>query len=93
MKSIIVLLLLLLFFVSGMLFGVERERTDVPLPEGEIINEDYAVEQVAVTPVNTEYQEAPAHFTQKMASFIEGIVKVFYEIVVQLLYQIVQLFY
>lgn len=93
MKSIIVLLLLLLFFVSGMLFGVERDRADVPVPEAEIINGTQAVEQVAVTPVNTDFQESPAHFTQKMASFIEGIVKVFYEIVVQLLYQVVQLFY
>ncbi|WP_404453071.1 hypothetical protein LG329_02830 [Virgibacillus necropolis] len=104
MKSIVVLLLLVLFFVSGMLFGVEHDRTEFTLPNVETIDEEEPNVQpeadIQGSPVNekvtvdsSEYKEAPVHFTQKMASFIEGIVKGFYGIIVQLLYQVVQLFY
>lgn len=105
MKSIVVLLLLLLFFVSGMLFGLERDQTEFTVPnvetidineanvqEGEVITQGTpVVENIAAN--SSEYKQAPVHFTQKMASFVEGIVKGFYEIIVQLLYQVVQLFY
>jgi uncharacterized protein YxeA len=104
MKSIIVLLLLVLFFVSGMLFGVERERAESSLPKVESIDVQNSQVKTDRTdrqpPVsnnvvtnNGEYKQAPVHFTQKMASFIEGIVKGFYGIIVQVLYQITQLFY
>ncbi|ASK63140.1 hypothetical protein CFK37_13765 [Virgibacillus phasianinus] len=101
MKSIVVLLLLVLFFVSGMLFGVEhdRDQAKLPTPQVETIDGNEGSEQqeeiikVTSEPENGEYKQAPVYFTQKMASFFEGIVKGFYEIIVQLLYQIVQLFY
>ncbi|ASN05178.1 hypothetical protein [Virgibacillus necropolis] len=96
MKSIVILLLLLLFFVSGMLFGVERDQLEFTSPKVETIDVNKVSEsQETISPLseNNEYKQAPDHFTQKMASFIEGIVKGFYEIIVQLLYQVVQLFY
>lgn len=96
MKSIVILLLLLLFFVSGMLFGVERERTEFTQPEAEtLVVNDPARQQMTDLPTiqNEEFKQAPDHLTQKMASFIGDIVKGFYEVVVQLLYQVVQLFY
>lgn len=107
MKSIVILLLLLLFFVSGMMFGVDRDHSQNTSPEVQTIdvNESEIQQEQAETVVKTsagkdnigsengEYKQAPTHFTQKMASFIEGIVKGFYEVIIQLLYQVVQLFY
>lgn len=105
MKSIVILLLLLLFFMSGMMFGADR--TEEASPEVSPVNpieakETETVQSVAIqtstvqnnqSPADVEYKSASTHFTQKMASFIEGIVKGFYEIIVQLLYQVAQLFY
>lgn len=89
--------------MSGMMFGADR--TENAAPEFNPIKADEVeVEQASAVvqtqtvkedqgTANAEYKSASTHFTQKMASFIEGIVTGFYEIIVQLLYQVVQLFY
>ncbi|SET61757.1 hypothetical protein SAMN05216389_11747 [Oceanobacillus limi] len=46
-----------------------------------------------ITTDSIQRVEQPVNFTQKTASFLEGAVKVFYEGLVQILYQISQLFY
>ncbi|MFZ3576486.1 hypothetical protein [Virgibacillus sp. DJP39] len=106
MKSIIVLLLLILFFLSGMLFGVERDRAEIAPPkvetanvdkgtaasQGETIIQTSEVDKHVIAE-SSEYKQTSTHFTQKTASFFESIVKGFYEVVVQMIYQIVQLFY
>lgn len=105
MKSIVILLLLLVFFMSGMMFGVERDHTEYTSPEVSSVGVNEADSQNAnVMQTSAEIeggrfetseykQTTSSHFTQKMASFIGGIVKGFYEIIVQVLYQIAQLFY
>lgn len=104
MKSIVILLLLLLFFMSGMMFGANR--TENTSPEGyankpEVEQVDAVVETSTVkvnqAPDRIEKvayrSDSSSHFTQDAASFIGGIVTGFYEVVVQMLYQVVQLFY
>lgn len=83
-----------------MLFGLEGNTPEYTSPEVKTIHVDKETKQQAEVTTqgppaieNKEYKQAPVHFTQKMASFIEGIVKGFYEIIVQMLYQVVQLFY
>lgn len=91
--------------MSGMMFGADRDRPEYTAPEirsVDVIETDRENVEVVKTSTGNESvvtekaeykQDTSTHFTQKMASFIEGIVKGFYEIIVQLLYQIVQLFY
>ncbi|MUK87073.1 hypothetical protein GMD78_01475 [Ornithinibacillus sp. L9] len=71
--------------------SIEVEVGDEPeeqKPEELVEN---VVEEVDTTYVMN--MEEPVNFTQKTASFLEAGVKVFYDAVVHILYQISQLFY
>lgn len=97
MRSIIILLLFAVFFLSGMVFGIDKNnRSDIEgineqaveeieLEEIETVDEDITYEQAAVI-------TGKEHTVQKVASLLEKAVRAFYELVVQLMYQFTKLF-
>lgn len=97
-RSVIYLLLLIIVFLSGMLLGIDRE--------GEIISDEMMRQDITSPPAQvtatSDQEEIPnyvldidtnPHFTQKMASFLETGIKAFYEIIVEILYQISRMFF
>ncbi|WP_163970053.1 hypothetical protein [Oceanobacillus halotolerans] len=107
-RSFIVILLLAVFFLSGMVFGMGQENQYAEENQEEIIppyeqesqaisDEQQLVEQPTKEDVTNTVGaievEEPTHFTQKMATFLETAVKGFYEAIVQIMYQVSQLFF
>ncbi|MCF3941819.1 hypothetical protein [Oceanobacillus alkalisoli] len=106
MRVIIILLLFAVFFLGGTLYGVNQERNtyedqpresakvaeEEPIIETEerqtvgVGNEYDPIEETTLTPTDS----TPAY---KAASALETIVSFFYEIVVEVLYQVSRLFY
>lgn len=106
-RSFIVILLLAVFFLSGTLYGMDHskgvEDEDV-LPSMEASDNQRESAETMSETVELEEQEkieqtrlaqasGPQHFTEKMANFLETAVKGFYEVVVEILYQISALFF
>ncbi|MBP1968719.1 hypothetical protein J2Z83_000813 [Virgibacillus natechei] len=105
-RSFIVILLLAVFFLTGMMYGMDRgniastdglvDQTESNEPErnqGEIVEME-PIEEKELEPSTEGINiEEPNHFTQRAASFLEAGVKGFYEVVVQVLYQVSQLFF
>ncbi|MFD1038536.1 hypothetical protein ACFQ3N_09040 [Virgibacillus byunsanensis] len=105
-RSIIVLLLVAVFFLTGMVLGIDKGQNSAStVVEDEvkttIQDQDLeSVEKVTNKDVlepevnnNIMNIQEPVHFTQKMANFLETLVKGFYDIVVEIVYQIAQLFF
>ncbi|MFB4166529.1 hypothetical protein [Virgibacillus sp. JSM 102003] len=100
MRSLVVLLLLALFFLVGIVVGLDRgenENNPIQNTENTITQEKADEKQVVAVEKTTSEDimkaEAPEHFTQKTATFLEASVQGFYEIVVEVIYQIVQVFF
>ncbi|HLR66506.1 hypothetical protein [Virgibacillus alimentarius] len=107
-RSFIVFLMLIVVFLAGMLFGIDRGQiaskpveTDTErivnheeekMDEGEIIEKERILQIEEADETTTADVEPDNHLTQKTASVLEAGVKGFYEIIVQILYQISQLF-
>lgn len=100
-RSFVVLLLFVVVFLSGMLIGIDRENQEViPDPQTEssppeIATDHKELESIPREQVNYEQVskiEGPEQTTQKMAFFLEAGVKGFYEMIVEVLYQISSLF-
>ncbi|MFD1850225.1 hypothetical protein [Oceanobacillus bengalensis] len=104
-RSIIVLLLFVVFFLSGTLYGMSQDnRTEtaadhkseetifVPEKTTDIEREEETIVSKSIDEdvMDTDHNE---HLTQKTASFLETSVQGFYEVVVQILYQISNLFF
>lgn len=101
MRSFIILLLLIVVFLAGMLIGIEREesiRSNHISPE---LNEVEQIDQIVHWEAYEEQSiieeqmlniEGPEHTTQKLATFLESGVKGFYEIIVDVLFELSSLF-
>lgn len=103
-RSLFVCMLLIIVFFSGMLVGIDREKgavgsslpvatsshdiQDVQMTKGDIIDEYDEQEKIDQMLQIEESKQS----TQKMAFFLEAAVKGFYEIIVEILYQISSLF-
>ncbi|WP_121615065.1 hypothetical protein [Virgibacillus halodenitrificans] len=108
-RSIIVLLLFAIFFLTGTLYGMDHAQPMEGEGEREIQNnavetkktkkehEANTQEVIYQNPkaVSTEQVDVaePVSFVQKAAAFLEAVVKGFYEVLVQLLYQVSKLFF
>lgn len=102
-----VILLIAVFFLIGMLFGINKDNTeqqiassmfqeDLPEEKRFSENSDEIQDISEMSEVNDEdimETSVPLTITQKTASVIEMGVKGFYEIVVGILYQVAQLFF
>jgi len=105
LRSFIVFLMLIVVFLGGMLVGIDRGQIVVNHDDKQEVdisaeqNENKQTEdkkRIVKVEENDEYltdSDEPMHLTQKTASLLEAGVKGFYEVVVQILYQISQLFY
>ncbi|MFD1363002.1 hypothetical protein [Lentibacillus salinarum] len=98
MRTLVVLLSLGLVFLTGMVIGMDQENG----PNASDVNTGETIEQTEEKQVIIEQQppneepempESPEHFTQKTAAFLESGVKGFYELVVGVTYQLVQVFF
>lgn len=93
------LLMFIVVFLSGMLFGMDREHAQVD--RFETSHSENKEEQTKIASNQDDIiivdqsadMETPVHFTQKTASFLETGVKGFYEVVVEILYQISTFFF
>lgn|SRR5690625_1389853 len=101
MRSFIVLLLLIVVFLVGMLIGIEREggmhANNNLLESSEIEQVDKstnweAYEEQFILEEEMLEVEASEHTTQKVAAFLEAGVKGFYEIIVEVLFEISSFF-
>lgn len=99
-RSFIVILLLAVFFLTGMLYGMDNNDIAINDESGQSGSPDQAVvieEEVetieSTSSIDVMDRQEPVHFIQKAASFLEAGVKGFYEVVVQILYQVSQLFF
>lgn len=99
-RSFIVILLLAVFFLTGMLYGMDNNDIAIKEESGQseeldqtVGLEEEQVETVETSSIDVMERAEPVHFVQKAASFLEAGVKGFYEVVVQILYQVSQLFF
>ncbi|MEC5422200.1 hypothetical protein QGM71_01665 [Virgibacillus sp. C22-A2] len=98
-RSFVVLLLLAVFFLTGVLYGMDRGEIslhDEATKEVELVeSQELASTQMVLVEqeLDNHNMEEAEHFTQKTASFLEAGVKGFYEVIVQILYQVSQLFF
>ncbi|HLR41027.1 MAG TPA: hypothetical protein VK091_05080 [Virgibacillus sp.] len=105
LRSFIVFLMLIVVFLGGMLVGIDRgqiavnhddkQEVEISAEQNENMQKKDS-ERIVEVEKNDEYltdSDEPMHLTQKTASLLEAGVKGFYEVVVQMLYQISQLFY
>lgn len=106
-RAFVVLLLLAVFFLSGTLYGMDRgdvAANDEAVSSVETSGQQEKSSEAAIKTndadkINNMEQislaeaNKPVHFTEKIASFLEGAVKGFYEVVVEILYQISALFF
>lgn len=107
LRGLVVLLLLAVFFMSGMLMGIDRGQSGQGIASVEMSDdggdfakeksakendENVVIEERVINEAVTDAEE-PVHFTQEIAAFAEMLVKGFYEAVVAVIYQAVQLFY
>lgn len=98
MRSILVLLLLAVFFLTGLVLGVDRGQDNGLANENTVSKEK--VENVKVAQVSRQTKnedvmkaEPPPNLTQQAASFMESSVKGFYNLVVELIYGFVHVFF
>lgn len=101
-RSFVVLLLLIVVFLTGMLIGIDREQNTYIKNVPAEFNVSESTEHIAHWDVEDEEQfiveeqtlntKQPEQATQKVASFLEAGVKGFYEIIVEVLYQVSSLF-
>lgn len=100
-RFFIFLLLIMIVFLAGIITGIDREKNamsnkiqeetvEMTSNHMEFIDDEEisVVDQSEIQRTNTK-----VHSTQKVASFLESGVKRFYEIVVDVLYQISSLFF
>lgn len=107
MKILVTLLMMAVIFLSGIVFGMNRDTISQP-PVNELSAEQETVEvkeevkeevAIAVPPAaDMEMQpdlagDSPAFHTQKAASVLGAAVKGFFEIIMQFMYQTAQLFF
>jgi len=105
-RLMVYFLLLVIIFLAGMLIGIDQERNapkdkddrlQIASVQSEKIssaNEKKNKEELSDAQQSdyVEDMEENLHFTQKVASFLEKGVKIFYELIVNLLYEISRLF-
>lgn len=100
MRTLVVLLSLVVFFLTGLITGMDRTHqendretyTAEEVSDTETIEEETVVIEQEATPNNTEPAGA-LHLTQKAAGFLESAVTGFFELVVNMAYQLAEVFF
>lgn len=95
-RSFIVLLLLAVFFLAGTVYGTDRGNNAINNEKVETIEMSDNMEQMVMaetSEIDSSEITEPTHPTEKAASIMGAAVTGFYEVVVQILYQVSQLFF
>lgn len=97
MRNIIILLLLVIFFLSGLVFGMQKnetaEQTAAPDESAVEVAEEID-EQEQITIAETDVlEEGTYSLTNRTAATMEGIVKGLFEVIVSIMYGIGELFF
>ncbi|GEN86396.1 hypothetical protein MKY30_20560 [Oceanobacillus sp. FSL W8-0428] len=97
MRNIIILLLLVIFFLSGLVFGMQKnetaEQTAIPDESAvEVAEEINEQEQIIITETDV-LEEGNYSLTNRTAATMEGIVKGLFEVIVSIMYGIGELFF
>ncbi|GAA0442987.1 hypothetical protein GCM10008983_20150 [Lentibacillus halophilus] len=101
MRSLIVLLLLILFFLTGLIAGMDRGSHDADTGEDGTVEGTATKETIEITTDKhkdkTHHEaikpDASDHFIQKAASFLEACVTGVYEGIVRIAYQLANVFF
>ncbi|WP_040980292.1 hypothetical protein [Oceanobacillus jeddahense] len=97
MRKIIILLLLVIFFLSGLVFGMQRNEVaeQRPVPDTsatEVVEEANEEEQIIIAQTDV-LEEGSYSLTNRTAATMEGIVKQLFEVIVAIMYGIGELFF
>ncbi|WP_217586758.1 hypothetical protein [Lentibacillus saliphilus] len=102
MRTIVVLLLLAVFFLLGIVYSQGQNESNDVIDSLDLMTErQETVDQKTEQPIVNEQNMAaevvnvdePPHFTQKMAASLEGIVKGFYDMIVDIMYTFAEAFF
>lgn len=106
-RLLILMMVLIIVFLTGMLMGMDREQSSYSMPleeeqeemvplfnqtESYVSDDQKLYEDEVSETSNEQLERSSSHFIENLALFLEKIVKGFYEIIVELLYQITRLF-
>lgn len=99
MRNIIILLLLVIFFLSGLVFGMQKNETaeQTAIPDAdesavEVAEEINEQEQVIIAETDV-LEEGNYSLTNRAAATMEGLVKGLFEVIVSIMYGIGELFF
>ncbi|WP_152656304.1 hypothetical protein [Oceanobacillus sp. CFH 90083] len=93
MRNIIILLLLVIFFLSGLVFGMQKNETAAPDTSAvEVMEQTDEQEQIIIAESDV-LEEGNYSLTNRTAATMEGIVKKLFEVIVAIMYGIGELFF
>lgn len=94
-RAFIAILLFAVFFLAGMVFGFDKnmdfEETRHDLIEQKDDTDTQDLQDIK--PEKASIIQDEEHFVQKTAFFLENIVRSFYELIVQIMYGFVEMFF
>ncbi|WP_080874663.1 hypothetical protein [Oceanobacillus timonensis] len=101
MRNIIILLLLVIFFLSGLVFGMQKNETAEQTapssnPTSEVIEEEPVEtkdEEEMIIAETDVLEEGNYSLTNRAAAAMGGIVKQLFEVIVSIMYGIGELFF
>lgn len=101
MRNIIILLLLVIFFLSGLVFGMNKNENaeqsvapEISAVDVEVMEEADKREPDPVVIAETDIlEEGNYSLTNRTAATMEGIVKQVFEVIVSIMHGIAQLFF
>ncbi|WP_067727363.1 hypothetical protein [Oceanobacillus damuensis] len=99
MRLLVVLLFMAVFFLSGIVYGMNKEQdlptvTDFTEERGTEEEQNVIVETVSTPVSQPDITEASSvQYTQKTASILEAGVKGFFEVLMEFMYQIAKIFF
>lgn len=99
-RSMFMLLLFIIIFLVGMVVGIDRSQMSMVnnldetiATDDEMTEEAIEIEEIVIEQNDIMEERSSVHFTHKIASILEASIKGFYNIVVEIMYQIASLFY
>lgn len=97
MRNIIILLLLVIFFLSGLVFGMQKnetaEQTAIPDESAAEVTEEINEQEQVIIAETDVLEEGNYSLTNRTAATMEGIVKGLFEVIVSIMYGIGELFF
>ncbi|GGP12574.1 hypothetical protein [Oceanobacillus neutriphilus] len=97
MRNIIILLLLVIFFLGGLVFGMQKnekaEQSAIPDESAVEVAEEINEQEQTIIAETDVLEEGNYSLTNRTAATMEGIVKGLFEVIVSIMYGIGELFF